>query len=139
MVLTSLRGGTPGRGDRYLEEKAMRMRVASIVLVLFAPIAGAQTTTDVADASGKSCETWNADRKTNNTKSYVPTAQWVSRYLREAVDGPKGVVGHDPLRGMPYDAVVSWLDKHCGQHPQQKIGEAADALFKDTMARAKGK
>lgn len=76
-----------------------------------------------------SCGTWTANRSYPNQAK--ADAEWVLGY----VAGIGSLSGVDPLNGLDYGAVVSWVNNYCAGRPLDHIVDAAVALAIELLKR----
>jgi hypothetical protein len=95
-----------------------QLSVGSIVVTAFP----AQAADTVIGIGADSCGTWTADRANRNQAS--ADTEWVLGY----VAGVGFLSGSDPLSGLDFGAVTSWVNNYCAARPLDLIFDAATAL-----------
>ena len=100
--------------------------LATVLGLCATPEASADTGI-IIGAGLDSCGIWTAERRDRSFTAGHYT-QWVVGYLSGAASW-----GHDldPMKGLDAQAVWSWMDNYCQEHPLATIVEAATAFVKE--------
>jgi hypothetical protein len=101
-------------------------RFLPLLALTAAFVPGVATAYHLLGPGGASCVTWTADRRTNINLYQIDQA-WVLGFLSGV--GYMGNANLDPLQGLNFQAVTTWLDNYCQRYPLQGIEAAAKAFL----------
>ena len=83
-----------------------------------------------------SCPDYVSAKRSNTSKLYS-SISWVQgfisgvNYQRALGDGVDSYIGQD----FPATSIVSWLESHCRENPQDYLSDAAEVLVKELKDR----
>jgi hypothetical protein len=89
-------------------------------VALSAANAAAPNTVAILGAGNSSCGTWIANRSSGNQ---LPYTQWAAGYISGRASQSTDL---DPLRGIDWDGLMTWMDNTCRAQPLIRIVDAAD-------------
>jgi hypothetical protein len=108
---------------------AHAIAVAAVLLAT-----GTADATIIFGVGGGSCETWTQARR-QSSHSDVGVVQWALGFI-SAINAVGPISDRvDFLRDIDYDAIVSWMDNYCLEHPPDLIEGAVRHLALELAKR----
>lgn len=106
----------------WLGQRRLLLQLFLLVGSIVVTASPAKAGDTVIGIGADSCGTWTADR--GNPYQVTADTEWVLGY----VAGVGFLSGSDPLSGLDFGAVTSWVSNYCAARPLDLVFDAATAL-----------
>lgn len=113
----------------------MRATGALLVILMLASTHAATKTITVRGEGFATCAAWLREHAARTGRQPVQDS-WILGYVNAAASMLE-VPGIDDVSAMFRNAdLVAWIDGYCGEHPEEPLIRAADALMRELARRA---